>query len=118
MGKDITSISKDAMDFLLDYDYPGNVRELENILEHAFVRCHGRTILPHHLPFDDTCVISKNILKKSFQMISVNTMETMEKELILNAIKQTNYHLNKAARVLGIGRATLWRKMKKYDIKF
>jgi PAS domain S-box-containing protein len=115
MGKDITGVSKEAMDFLIDYDYPGNIRELENILEHAFVRCHGRTILPSHLPFDDTCVMAKNILK-SFQLKSGDTMEIMEKELILSAIKQTNYHLNKAARVLGIGRATLWRKMKKYGI--
>jgi PAS domain S-box-containing protein len=116
MGKDITGVSKEALDFLADYDYPGNIRELENILEHAFVRCHGRTILPSHLPFDDTCVTAKNILK-SLQLKSGDTMEIMEKELILSAIKQTNYHLNKAARVLGMGRATLWRKMKKYGIE-
>jgi PAS domain S-box-containing protein len=115
MGKDITGVSKEAMDFLIDYDYPGNIRELENILEHAFVRCHGRTILPSHLPFDGTCVMAKNILKEISKK-SGSTMEIMEKELILSAIKQTNYHLNKAARVLGIGRATLWRKMKKYGI--
>lgn len=116
MGKDITGVSKEAMDFLMEYDYPGNIRELENILEHAFVRCHGRTILPSHLPFDDTCVMAKNLLK-NIQKNSGSAMETVEKELILGAIKQTNYHLNKAARVLGIGRATLWRKMKKYGIK-
>jgi PAS domain S-box-containing protein len=116
MGKDITGVSKEAMDFLMDYDYPGNIRELENILEHAFVRCHGQTILPSHLPFDDTCVIAKNLLK-DIRKNSGSTIETLEKELILNAIKQTNYHLNKASRVLGIGRATLWRKMKKYGIE-
>ena len=116
MGKDITGVSKEAMDFLIDYDYPGNIRELENIIEHAFVRCHGRTILPSHLPFDDTCVMAKSILK-GLQLKSGDTVEIMEKELILSAMKQTNYHLNKAARVLGIGRATLWRKMKKYGIK-
>lgn len=116
MGKDITSVSREAMDFLIDYEYPGNVRELENILEHAFVRCQGHTILPSHLPFDDTCVMAKNILK-DIRKNSGSAMETVEKELILNAIKQTNYHLNKAAAVLGIGRATLWRKMKKYGIK-
>lgn len=116
MGKDITGVSKEALDFLMDYNYPGNIRELENILEHAFVRCQGQTILPSHLPFDDTCIIAKNLLK-DIRKNSGSAMETVEKELILNAIKQTNYHLGKAARVLGIGRATLWRKMKKYGIK-
>lgn len=116
MGKDITGVSKEAMDFLMDYNYPGNIRELENILEHAFVRCQGQTILPSHLPFDDTCVMVKKILK-DISKKSGSIMESMEKELILEAIKQTNYHLNKAAAVLGMGRATLWRKMKKYGIK-
>lgn len=116
MGKDITGVSKEAMDFLIDYEYQGNIRELENILEHAFVRCQGQTILPSHLPFDDTCVMVKKILK-DISKKSGSIMESMEKELILEAIKQTNYHLNKAAAVLGMGRATLWRKMKKYGIK-
>lgn len=116
MGKDITGVSKEALNFLMDYNFPGNIRELENILEHAFVRCQGQTILPSHLPFDDTCIIAKNLLK-DIRKNSGSAMVTVEKELILNAIKQTNYHLAKAARVLGIGRATLWRKMKKYGIK-
>jgi PAS domain S-box-containing protein len=115
MGKDITGVSKEAIDFLIGYDYPGNIRELGNILEHAFVRCHGRTILPSHLPFDDTCFTAKTILNGIMKK-SGSAMAMMEKELILSAIKQTNYHLNKAACVLGIGRATLWRKMKKYGI--
>ncbi len=115
MGKDITSISKDAMDILMDYDYPGNVRELSNIIEHAFVRCQGKTILPSHLPLDETCFVAKNIARKLSEESA--TLEMVEKELIIATIKRANYRLDRVAKILGIGRSTLWRKMKKYGIK-
>lgn len=115
MGKNITSVSGDAMDILTNYDYPGNIRELENMIEYAFVRCQGVTILPEHLPLDLNLCIAQNLARQLSEKSS--TLEIVEKAVIESTIKQVNYRLNRAAKILGIGRSTLWRKLKKYGIK-
>lgn len=116
MGKNISSVSHDAMDILINHDYPGNIRELKNFIEYAFVRCQGATILPEHLPMDLNLCIAQNLARKLSEKAS--TLEIVEKTVIECTIRQVNYRLGRAAKILGIGRSTLWRKLKKYGIKF
>jgi PAS domain S-box-containing protein len=107
MNKQINDISKDAMDLLCGYSYPGNVRELENIMQHAIVIAQGTTILPKHLP---------EKLRKTTSTIKPRKLAKMDKEEIVKAIKQSNGNLTKAAKKLGVHRITLWRKRKELDI--
>jgi PAS domain S-box-containing protein len=113
-------ISKKAMNILLNYSYPGNVRELQNILEHALIVCQGDMIEPEHLPlslqsrfgsdFDDK-TLEKRVLR-----IPIRDEDARERETILKTLRQNNWHKTKTARVLGMNRTTLWRKMKSLDI--
>jgi len=108
------AISKTAMQVLLNYDYPGNVRELENILEHAMIICRETMIQPDHLP---------DYVRQRRQPITAlkpaaNPAEPNDRERrrVLAALKKTGGHRRKAAQELGMERTTLWRKMKKYGI--
>ena len=107
-GKHIEGISDEVMNILMDYDYPGNIRELENIIEHAFVLCKdayvGREHLPHHLRGNSAGVPSKISLAE------------MERVYIISALEKNAGNRARAAADLGIDTSTLWRKMKKYKI--
>ncbi|MBI5044246.1 MAG: sigma 54-interacting transcriptional regulator, partial [Nitrospirae bacterium] len=114
MGKEVINIFPGAMEMLMRYNYPGNIRELENIIEHAFIRCNGNTIFPHHLPEDflhDEKGFIEGILK------SKRPFEDLERRLILKVLDETNWAYQEAASRLGISRATLWRKIKRHGIK-
>ncbi|MCP3900085.1 MAG: AAA family ATPase, partial [Desulfobacteraceae bacterium] len=106
-------ISKDTMKLLLNYHYPGNIRELQNILEHALIVCQGRIIEPEHLPFS---------LQNEFSAIEVKTIirdqghDTSERDLILSVLRKHNWHKAKSAKALQMDRTTLWRKMKTLGI--
>ncbi|OQY52332.1 MAG: hypothetical protein B6245_23730 [Desulfobacteraceae bacterium 4572_88] len=98
-------ISENAMEVLLNYDYPGNIRELENILEHALIICQEDVIKRRHFPV--------SLMKKIVcQMIP----DEEEATRIVAVLKQQQWNRGKAARALGINRTTLWRKMKRYGI--
>jgi len=109
-------ISEQAMKALLNFGYPGNVRELENILEHALIICQNDVIDTQHLPDylrnnhtahpDHTLV--NPVLK--------NTPNNIELDKIIRVLTQCKGNKTKAARILGMNRTTLWRKMKQYDI--
>jgi PAS domain S-box-containing protein len=107
--KKIKKVSDEVMDILLDYPFPGNVRELENAIEHSFVHCRGTIILKEHLPEE----IKKfgEITKETFS--EHPSLKDAEKEVIIQALKKNNYEIGKTAKYLGISRQTLWRKMKK-----
>ncbi len=109
-GKDITSVSEDALEALLVYEYPGNVRELENIIERAFVLCTSGLIRKEHLPphlrsADET---------RPEEVVSTGavTLKELEKMAITAAIKRHNGNKAAAARQLGIHKTTLFRKLK------
>lgn len=114
MGKEVINVFPKVMDMLMKYNYPGNIRELENIIEHAFIRCNGNTIFPHHLPdeflYDERDFI-ENISK------SKKPLEDLERKLILKVLNETNWSYQEAASKLGISRATFWRKIKRLGIK-
>ncbi len=104
-----------ALEILLNYDYPGNVRELENILEHALIICQGEVIEPRHLP--DIFKRREGLQRQRPRVgTSPDSMTTDEIEQLRRVLDNHNWHRQHAARELGIDRTTLWRKMKKYGI--
>ncbi len=115
-GKHIKTISAKAIAVLMKHDFPGNIRELENIIEHAFVLCRGSEIRPEHLPLDLVGNLNTSQLK---QVKSINIMRDQnEADIIKNALLRHNGKRNAAAAELGINKSTLWRKMEKFRIKF
>ncbi|MDC4223911.1 MAG: sigma 54-interacting transcriptional regulator [Candidatus Manganitrophus sp.] len=112
-GKKVTHVSPEAMDILLEYDYPGNIRELENIIEHVMVFCSGDTIEAEHLLKDiqpsRSDIIGKVIEKE-------DPLRALEHELILKVLKQTGWNYKKTSEKLKLSRTTLWRKVKEYAI--
>lgn len=112
-GKSIRNLSAEALSTLLDYNYPGNIRELENIMQHAFVLCQDNVIEKKHLP------ASLFQPQKSVQSVSeVKSVEEFEKRSIEEALFRNRYNRVKTAKELGMHTATLWRKMKRYGIEF
>ncbi len=110
-GKKISGVDKAAMDVLMRYDYPGNVRELENIIERAVALADSEYITLDDLP-PDLCQLEVQTVDGS-EMI---TMEELEKRYIQKVLRRTNYNKTLTSQILGIPRTTLWRKMKKYGI--
>jgi PAS domain S-box-containing protein len=108
-GKHIEGISDEVMNILMDYDYPGNIRELENIIEHAFVLCKEAYVDREHLP--------QQLRGENAGMPSKMTLSEMERIYIISALEKNTWSKSKAAADLGIDASTLWRKMKKYKIK-
>ncbi|MFC1587700.1 sigma-54 interaction domain-containing protein [Planctomycetota bacterium] len=105
--KDIAGVSDQVMAVLLGHDYPGNVRELENVIEHAFVLCQGNLIELQYLP----SYLRSNELEGISSFQSSATLAEAEKWVIFEALKQSNWNKTAAARNLGIHRSTLFRKM-------
>jgi len=111
-GIQIDSISKEAMDALLKYNFPGNVRELENIIEQAVVLCRFNIIEKNNLP-SHISTIKRAATGKTFQQ----KVELLEIELIMEALKKANWIQTKAAELLDMTERNLRYKMQKYDIK-
>ena len=111
----INGISAPAMKILLNHAYPGNVRELENIIEHAFILCRENYIAPKHLPDYLTDRFPRQTVKgKKLE----DLVDSFEKELIEETLKQYGGNIERVAEELGVHRSTLWRKMKKNNIKY
>ena len=113
-GKKIIGMPNNVLNILMKYEFPGNVRELENIIEHAFVLCHGSQIEIEHLPKE---FIEKFEEDKMSNTKSAGRLKEAENDLIIDALKRYGGNRSKAAEELGIDKSTLWRKIKKYNIK-
>jgi transcriptional regulator with PAS, ATPase and Fis domain len=116
MGKQITGVSDQARRFLLGYDFPGNVRELENIIEHAFVLCGGNRIDLDCLPKELTLKQKKTDLSVSLSLKEEHPFGKAEAEILTKTLEKNGGSRVKAAEELGISRATLWRKIKRYGL--
>jgi PAS domain S-box-containing protein len=115
-GSAVSRIAEDAMDILLNYDYPGNIRELENIIEHACVLCQGELIEWRHLPMYIQGIKGHMGVDRVAGAEVTSTRDQRERELIVEVLEKHRWHRQKAAQALGMDRTTLWRKMKKYEI--
>jgi len=114
MGKSISSISTDVMEILMQYDYPGNVRELENIIEHCCVMCQANEIQLKHLPPELSVKGKEVFIEKSTG--SLPPFQEAERKLILSTLEKFNWSKSKTSEELNLHRATLYRKMKKYKL--
>ncbi len=111
------AISEAAMGVLLNYDYPGNVRELENVLEHALIICQEDSIEPRHLP---STVMNRMAARNHGHHRAGGKSEdeeAEEKERIIAALREHDGRREQTAKALGMDRTTLWRKMKRYGIE-
>ena len=111
-NKNICCITNEVTAALLSYNYPGNVRELENIIEHCFVLCEGEIIETKHLPSS----VQPLLKTQSAQESEPATIKQMEIILIKQALKRNKGNRTAAAKQLGIDKSTLFRKMKAFDI--
>lgn len=109
-GKDISGVSPEGLGILMKHDYPGNVRELENIIEHGFVLCPGGLIQTNHLPKELQPGLT------SPKRDTLHLVNEYEKELILNALRKNRWNRLQTARELGIHKTTLFRKIRKLGI--
>ncbi len=117
LSLDVQSITPEAVKLLSSYDWPGNVRDLENALQSAMILCTDGTIRPEHLPdrvkgYDST--EEATIAGSGGSIREINAQ--MEKELILEALKKHNFNRTLTAEALAISRKTLFNKMKRYGL--
>jgi len=113
-GKDITDFSEQAMKVLIDYDYPGNVRELENIVEHGVAMALEDIIQVRDLPPD----LSKmDIFSFDRPDSRIKPLEEVQRDYIQWVLKQVGRNKTKAAKLLGIDRTSMWRHLKRHEIK-
>ena len=116
-GRSIRAISADALQMLTQYDFPGNVRELENVIESA-VLCETTDqlqlqSLPSHLTQEDSQATTGSPTDTSV----ILPLDEVERRAIVHALKVTGNNISDAARALGIDRTTLYRKLKRYNLQ-
>jgi PAS domain S-box-containing protein len=113
-GKQIEGLTPAVAEVLLRYDFPGNVRELENIIEYAFVLCRNRFIDVPHLPEDLRAEAEAAAARPGRRAIS--PLGQAEADAIRSSLSRHAGHLGRVAADLGISRTTLWRRLRKYSI--
>ncbi|MFO7668627.1 MAG: sigma-54 dependent transcriptional regulator [Bacteroidales bacterium] len=106
MSRDMISIDPSAMKHLESFEYPGNVRELENMIERAIVVGSGKLITLKDLPMGREVISS-----------SIESLEDLEKKHIARILEKYNWNISHGARALGVDRATLYNKIRKYKLK-
>ena len=117
-GKKIKEIDDEAMDLLIAYDWPGNVRELENTIEYAFARTRSDIIhaskLPPNVRLRPQCECEEP--RKQTDQIQTANESASEFQRIQSTLEKVHWNRSKAAQILGMGRTTLWRKMRQYGL--
>jgi len=111
-GKPTVSLAEPSLELLMGHDFPGNVRELENVLEHAFVLCGGKTIQPEHLP--------ERLRQAGGPLTALDeasTLEELEARFLRQVLARNRGEIGVTATQLGIHRTTLWRRMKRLGVE-
>jgi DNA-binding NtrC family response regulator len=115
--KKIEGVAAEAMERLMDYSWPGNIRELENVIERAIILTKGPRIIIDDLPDFLNHVKEKEALAENNNHLKLkDALKDPEKELILKALESANWNRNEAAGILGINRTTLYKKMHKLGL--
>lgn len=113
LGRDVRELAPETLDILLSYPFPGNIRELENLMERAVVLAEGDRVEPRHLPPD----LQPDSPGLGFtRQGGLATLEENERQHILWVLEQCEGNKTRAAEVLGIDRASLWRKLKRFGM--
>ena len=115
-GKDIDGVSEEVLTHLMRHPFPGNIRELENIVEHAFILCHGRTIEVEHLPSE----LAERGGSEAFvaPLPSESPLRRAEGAAILEVLRRHGGNRRLAAEELGVHKTTLWRRMRRLGIVY
>jgi len=112
-NKAIADMTDEALECLMAYDYPGNIRELKNIIERSFILCKTKMIQREHLP-EPVCEQSS---ASRMPHSNLETLKDMEALFLTNALRQNNWNRLKTAKELGIHKSTLFRKIKSLGVK-
>ena len=110
LRKNILALSEEVEKMFMAYPWPGNIRELEHTLEHAFILCRTQTISGDHLPANFIEFMER-------QGASLLKEQENAPQAILDALERTDWNKAKAARLLGIGRRTIYRKIEEYNLE-
>ena len=113
-GKDIKRITTPAIDMMMEYHWPGNVRELENCIERAVILCNEGAIHSYHLP----ATLQTGIKSKTLPSTLEDSVAHLEKEILMDSLKNTKGNINKAARLIGITVRKFSYKAEKYAILY
>jgi transcriptional regulator with PAS, ATPase and Fis domain len=120
LEQEIPGVSTEAMKILLNYSYPGNVRQLKNIIEHAVILCQGRQISRQALPAYVFSSKRHGVVSSAAHpdpvSASTDPLVTKEREAILETLSLHGWNLLETSKALHINRTTLWRKMKKHGL--
>lgn len=111
MGRAITEIDNGVLDILQKYPFPGNIRELRNLMERAVIVCQGEKLMPAHFPTLQLAMKSHSIESDTFDL------QEIEKRTIIKALEKVHYNKAEAARLLNIEWNALYRRIKKYNIE-
>ena len=106
MSRDLIPIDSAALKQLEEYDFPGNVRELENMIERAIVVGNGKEIRLKDLPFEKETIADSN-----------DSLSELEKKYVSQTLNKYNWNITRSAKALKIDRVTMYNKIKKYGLK-
>lgn len=110
MGRHVNGLTEEARSALMNYPWPGNIRELKHAIEHAFVLCRGQTIEVNHLPaevFHPLDILSR---------VASPGERSVDRTALQNALERSGGNKAKAARILGVSRQTIYRKIREFEI--
>ena len=120
IGRNIASISTEAMRKLVTYDWPGNVRELENVIHRAVIVCNGKIMKPEHviLPLEEEMKIPKTLeeLKRVKRDLRLKSIEEIEKSFVVTALRRNDWNITRAALDVGMQRSNFHTLLRKYNI--
>lgn len=114
--------SDEAKEFLTNYDFPGNVRELEHLIERSLIFCEGDVIYPKHFNINMSPIYSVKEIKEEVERISgkplhKSSIDEIERIHIKSVLEANNWNREQSARILGISLKTLYTKIKKYNLQ-
>jgi len=118
-NKNIKGLSGEAKKILIQYSWPGNIRELKNVIERAMILTDQEYLTPKQLPFELRHTeqnTRRRMTPELFEVTDEMSLEIMEKSHISEVLKRLEWNKSKTSKVLGISRATLRAKIKRYNL--